>query len=100
MPNPRYHTPDTRAAFARWMQNGSTAKEAAAAVGISQKTATAWKKEIPALDLQKQAANVRRLIERETKATAPDASVIARLADAALKLEKAARLALQDPLTA
>ncbi|OOQ61777.1 helix-turn-helix domain-containing protein [Mucilaginibacter pedocola] len=91
-------TLEQRRQFALLLSSGKTQKEAALIIGITEKTAGVWKKTLPSVWYIEQRIEIQRRITDALANKSMTASDIAKLTDAAVKLEKCIKYSNENPL--
>lgn len=90
-------TLEQRKIFSKLLNEGKTQKEASQIIGITEKTAGAWKKTLPSVIYTQQRNDIQKKISAALNDPNSTASDIAKLTDAAVKLEKCIQYATNNP---
>jgi hypothetical protein len=92
------HTSEQRKIFSKLLNEGKTQKEASQIIGITEKTAGAWKKTLPSVIYSTQRNDIQKKISAVLNDPNSTVSDISKLTDAAIKLEKCIQYAINSPL--
>lgn len=84
--------------FSKLLNEGKTQKEASQIIGITEKTAGAWRKTLPSVIYSKQRNDIQKKISTALNDPNSTASDISKLTDAAIKLEKCIQYAINNPI--
>lgn len=84
--------------FSKLLNEGKTQKEASQIIGITEKTAGAWRKTLPSVIYSKQRNDIQKKISTALNDPISTASDISKLTDAAIKLEKCIQYAINNPI--
>lgn len=87
-----------RKEFATLISQGKTQKAGAELLDITEKMAGAWKKSLPSVTYSQQRKDIQKRITEALKDNKASATDIAKLTDAAVKLEKCIKYAIDNPL--
>lgn len=90
---------ESKIKFITLLGEGRSQKEAAKMVGVSENTASAWKKNLPAAIYISQRAEIQKKITTALADPQTSPSDISKLTDAAVKLEKCINYAMKNPLS-